>query len=303
MRDLSKRPSSGEEAAKRSDRVTLTVFLAQVVFGGANAVAIRFANDELAPLWGATLRFGVAALVFIALMAVARQRPPRGRALTGLVVFGVVNFGAGYGLVHWGLVGATASLTQIILALVPLITLLMAAAIRLERFRPRGLAGALVALAGIAVVFGQQLRADVPAWSMAAVFGTAVCWAAATIIVKWFPPSHPFTTNAVAMTVGCALLFGASLALGEPRAMPAEASTWLALGYLAIVGSVGLFLTYLFVLRRWTATAASYQFVLYPLSTIVIAAAIAGERVTLSLLAGGALVLAGVYVGAFGRRR
>jgi drug/metabolite transporter (DMT)-like permease len=52
------------------------------------------------------------------------------------------------------------------------------------------------------------------------------------------------------------------------------------------------------VIGRWTATASSYSSVIAPLITVSVALWLAGEAVTLTLLAGGALVLAGVYVGA-----
>ena len=55
----------------------VAAFLAGSVFAGGNAVGIRFSNRELEPLWGAALRFLLAALAFAALMAWLRLRPPR----------------------------------------------------------------------------------------------------------------------------------------------------------------------------------------------------------------------------------
>jgi drug/metabolite transporter (DMT)-like permease len=52
------------------------------------------------------------------------------------------------------------------------------------------------------------------------------------------------------------------------------------------------------VLRRWTASGTSYGFVVIPLVTVVVAASLAGEQITLSFVSGGILVLAGVVVGA-----
>lgn len=59
----------------------------------------------------------------------------------------------------------------------------------------------------------------------------------------------------------------------------------------------------MFVIRRWTASATSYQFVLYPFVAVALGAAIANESVTGAFLLGGALVLAGVYVGALTGRK
>ena len=55
---------------------------------------------------------------------------------------------------------------------------------------------------------------------------------------------------------------------------------------------------YLYVLRRWVASRAAYSFVLIPIVTVVLSAWLDDEPLGLGLLLGGALVLAGVYVGA-----
>jgi hypothetical protein len=60
-----------------------------------------------------------------------------------------------------------------------------------------------------------------------------------------------------------------------------------------------MFGLYLFALRRWTASAVSYVTLLMPLVTVPLAAALIAEQVSLSFLGGGAIALAGVYVGAF----
>jgi hypothetical protein len=44
------------------ERVALAAFLTTSVLAGGNAVSIRFSNRELAPLWGAGLRFSLAQL-------------------------------------------------------------------------------------------------------------------------------------------------------------------------------------------------------------------------------------------------
>lgn len=69
--------------AADGERVVLAAFLAQATLAGGNAVGIRFSNRELEPLWGAALRFVLAAGLLLALMAALRLAVPRGRALAG----------------------------------------------------------------------------------------------------------------------------------------------------------------------------------------------------------------------------
>jgi drug/metabolite transporter (DMT)-like permease len=86
----------------------------------------RFSNRELAPLWGASLRFALAAALLLAVMVLLGLAFPRGRALVGSLLHGLFNIGAGFGLIYYGLVQVHAGLAQILLALVPLATLLLA---------------------------------------------------------------------------------------------------------------------------------------------------------------------------------
>jgi len=89
-----------------------------------------------------------------------------------------------------------------------------------------------------------------------------------------------------------------SLMLGEEWVIPTMASTWLLIIYVVVGATVGGFLLYLFVLKNWTATGASYGFVLTPIITVILATLLTDETVSLIFLAGAAVVLAGVYVGA-----
>jgi drug/metabolite transporter (DMT)-like permease len=52
------------------------------------------------------------------------------------------------------------------------------------------------------------------------------------------------------------------------------------------------------VVQRWSASAAAYQLVLFPLISIPLSALLLDETISLSLLVGAPLVLLGVYVGA-----
>jgi drug/metabolite transporter (DMT)-like permease len=284
------------------DRVALAAFAGNSLLAGGNAVAIRYSNRELDPLWGAFLRFALAAALLLAATAALRLALPRGRAMAGAVLFGALNFGGGFGLIYYALVELHAGFGQILLALVPLATLLLAVLEGQERFRVAAVVGAVVALAGIAVMSRASLR-DVPLLPVAAAVGSALCLAQAAVLVRRFPPVHPVTMNAVAMATGAVLLLVASLLAAEPAELPRRAATWTALAYVVVLGSVVVFLLYLVVLHRWAASRAAYLFVLIPFVTVALSAWLDDEPVGATLVLGGLLVLAGVYVGALRPQR
>ena len=283
----------------RPDRVTLLAFLAVVVLGGANAIGVKQTVQELAPFWGATIRFAAAGFLMLLLVAVTRRPLPRGRSLWGAALYGVVGFAASYAFAYSALRDVPAGTVMVLIALAPLLTFGLAIAHRQERFHVQGLAGGLIAVAGIGVVFIDQLSADVPLLSLLLVLLAALAIAESAVIVKWIPRSDPFATNAVAMLTGTALLLVLSLAAGEPLALPSQTATWAALGYLVVFGSVAMFSLFVFTLQRWTASAVSYVTLLMPLVTVALAVAFTGERITPSFAIGGAVILGGVYVGAF----
>ncbi|MGB8362713.1 MAG: DMT family transporter [Acidimicrobiia bacterium] len=283
---------------ERGERLVLPAFLASALFGGGNAIAIKFSNAELDPVWGATLRFGLAAILMWGLLTIRREKLPRGRALVGAVLYGVLAFGAAFALGFYALVELDAGFATVLLSTVPLLTLLLAVAQRQEKMRREALIGSIVALGGIALMVGLSFEGSVPILPVLAMLGGAALISEATIIVRWFPGSSPVALNAVGMTAGSLVLITLTFLVGNRVALPAQAETWTALAYMVVVGTGVVFNLYLFVLEYWEASRAAYGFVLVPPVTIALSPWLLGETVNLGLLTGGALVVAGVYLGA-----
>jgi len=280
------------------DGTALAAFVAGAVLAGGNAVGVRVSNRELDPLWGAGLRFLLAAALLGAVVAVLRLPLPHGRALLGAMLYGALIFGGAFSFAYYALVRIHAGLGQTILALVPLATLLLAVLQRQERLRVAAVAGTLLSLAGIGVISGLSGRDSLPVLSLLAVLAAVLCFAEATVLIRRFPPVHPVTVNAVGMAVGAAILLLLSLLFGDSLVVPEHGSTWLALAYMVVLGSGPVFVLYLVVVRLWSASRAAYSFVLIPLVTILLSAWIDDEPIGAGLVVGGAMVLGGVYVGA-----
>jgi drug/metabolite transporter (DMT)-like permease len=280
------------------DTLTLSAFLVLVTLGAGNFLAVRMSNLELPPFWGAGLRFGLAAGSFVAISLVLRLPWPRDRDLALTILYGVLGFAAFYALMYWSLTQVTASVAVVVMAVVPLVTLLLSAAEGTERLRARSVYGAFLALAGITwMTFGPQ-HVAVPLAALTAMLVAAIAVGQSIIIGKRISGNHPAVTNAVGMTVGTVLLLGLSLLVGETWSVPREAEALWAVVYLVTLGSVGLFVLVLLVVRRWTASATSYMFVLFPVVTMALEAWILDESVTVQMLLGAGLVMAGVWFGA-----
>ncbi|MDP2622673.1 MAG: EamA family transporter [Actinomycetota bacterium] len=285
------------ESPSFPDRLTLIAFSTAVGIGGVNFVAVRYSNRELDPLFGAGTRFGVAALLFLVFMALRGVPFPKGRGLLAAVVYGVLAFTISYALAYWALQELSAGVAAVVFGATPLITILLAAAHRLEPLTRQGLLGAVIVVGGIVVLGNPASGAEVPVARLLAILGAALAASEASVLIKIARPVHQVATNATAMAVGAALLLIVSAATGENWVVPSEEQTWLALSYLAVLGSVGLFGLILFTLGRWTASGVAYMTPLFPVVAMVAGALIAGEAITSNGVIGGAIVLAGVYVG------
>ena len=285
------------------DRLTILAFAGVVACGGLNTIAVKQTVAELAPEWGAGLRFLLAGAIFATLAIASRRDFPRGRALWGAMLYGAVGFALAFGLIYPGLRQVQAGTGAVVIALSPLATYGLAVAQRQESFRVQALGGAIIALVGIGVVFLEELSLAVPLGSLLLIFVGMLGLSEAGVIVKWIPRSDPFTTNAVAMLTAASLLIVASLATGESAALPTRPETWLAVGYIVVFGSVVMFTLYLFGLSRWTASGMSYSTLLLPFVSVTVATFLTGERFSLAFVVGGIVMLAGVYIGAFGVHR
>jgi drug/metabolite transporter (DMT)-like permease len=268
-----------------------------VVLVGVNIIAIRVSNRELPPFWNAGARFVLASVVF-GLLAVAQgaRRPDR-RGLIEGSVYGLFAFAGFFAFLYLGLVRVPAGLGQVILAVGPLITFGMAAAIGLERFRWAPAAGGLVALAGIGLMYGVGTYSAVPVPAVLSIVAAAASFAAGGIVVKRARPADPIVRNGIATSIGAIILLALSVAAGEQWVLPTDAPTWLAFAYLVLPGTIGVFLLLLFLLRHWAATSVSTQFVLAPIVGIVLGALLLGEPVSAPMIAGAALVIVGVWLG------
>jgi drug/metabolite transporter (DMT)-like permease len=283
---------------RRPDPVALLLFATCVLLGSGNFLAVRFSNLELPPLWGAGLRFGLAAAAFVVIALVVRRPWPRGDLLRRTVAFGVLNFGLFFALMYWALVHVTAGVATIVLATVPLMTLLLAAAQGLERLRARAVIGAVAALLGIGWMAYAPGELTLPLLPLLALIAAGLSIGQSIIFGKRISGNHPAITNAVAMGTGAVLLLVASRSVGEAWFWPSLPEARWALLYLVAFGSVTLFALTLLLIRRWSPSATSYAFVVIPMVTLLLEAALAGVPVTASAVIGAGIVMVGVWFGA-----
>jgi drug/metabolite transporter (DMT)-like permease len=265
---------------------------------GSTWLVIKVGYGGLGPFNVAALRFFVAAAILTALMPLLGARWPRGRDDWALVAtVGVALFGADYGLIYWAEQYLDSSLTAILFAALPVVTGLLAHVyVPGERLTIRMFGGSTVAFAGVAALFANRIGFDraqlVP---MAGVLAATGCAAVAAVATKRHGAAlHPAALNAPAMLIGALALAGTSILTGGGFALPQSLPAWAAILYLAIAGSVVGFLTYFSLLKHWSVTNLSFVTIFTPVVAVLLGIVFLHERVTIGMLAGAALILAGV---------
>lgn len=264
---------------------------------GSTFLVISLGNDALPPVWAATLRLTLAA-VLLALVTRARGKAlPRGAALRAAVGYGVAQFGVNFPLLYWAEKTVPSGMAAVIYATIPLTSALMARAIGLERLTAGKILGSVVAFAGVALLFSSSFAGHVAASGLLAIFVAATAAGAGTIVLKRGPHQDPFGANAVGSAIGAVICGAVSFMLGEAHVLPTSPGAAWPLLYLTLAGSLGAYVLMSWLVGHWSVTRTSYVTVIVPVIALALGAVVRGERVGAAGLGGAALVLAGLLIG------
>ncbi len=208
----------------------------------------------------AALRFTVAAAVLGLVLLAGFGRPlANRRQLAWVSVAGLIN-AAGYALVYRAEQQISGGLSAVIYGTMPLITAFLAAATRTEHVKPSTVAGALVGLAGIVVIFWERLAVSPgQALSVLLVLLSVTAASSYSVVLK----RHAADLNALASTaiffpataVGLWLLTLVLERRAPPWPPPLEPTA--ALLYLAVLGSIVTFGAYFYLVGHVKLTTVS----------------------------------------------
>lgn len=270
---------------------------------GTNFVLGRLLRADIGPATLTLARFAVAGLVFAWLLR--RVPPPERRPgaqwpwLLAMGLTGVVGFTV---LLYTGLKFTTAVNAGLINGVGPLVIGLMAALFLRERLTPPMIAGAVVSLAGVAVIASDgslekllQLQLN---FGDVLVFGAVLAWGVYSVLGRVVTR----TRSALAVSA-LSSLFGLPwllpLAAWEQSVQPVNASPFVlgASVYIGLFPSVVAYLAWNEGIRRVGAARGVIFYNMLPVFAALLGVLILGEPLTGAQLGGGALVLAGSLLG------
>jgi drug/metabolite transporter (DMT)-like permease len=269
----------------------------------ANIVAVKEALHGFAPLALVQLRVTGAAVVLFAIFRAWPRRPalriPRAHwgtmavlALTGVTFNQLFFIG--------GVARTSVAHTGLLVALGPVIVLVLACLLGLEALTILKFIGMLVSFAGVAVLtMGHVGRGNPSYWlgDMIVLAGTAV-FAVYTIQLK--KVSHLYdalTFNTLIYCIGALLLIplGARPLLASHWAAITPRVAWAA-AYTIVFGSVVPYTIYAYAMTELAASRVAAFSYLQPVMATGLGIWLLGERLSTSVVFGGALILVGVYL-------
>jgi len=275
--------------------------LAVVGLWGATPVVTKLAARDMEPLLIGLYRAILGGLVAAPLAALLRIKLPRGRQLPPFLISAFCGF-IGFPVIFaFGQRMTSAMHGGLILAVLPIFTGLIAAAAERRSLPARWWLGSLVAFAGEALLIAGRSQAGQAGTSLAGdmlVLLASLVAAAGYVAGARLSQARYASLGTTLWGISVAAVAGALLLAPAGGLPPPAASleSWAAIGFLAwltsIVGYIGW---YWALARGGIARMGTIQF-LQPLSGLVLASLMLGERPTLTLGLATGLILAGVLV-------
>jgi len=278
----------------------LRLFAVCVAIWGSTWLAIKYQLGHVAPEASVAYRYLVASLIVFAYCA-ARRLPLRFplREHAWIALFGALMFCVSYIFVYYAEEHLVSGLVAVGYSASPL---LGAAGQRLffgTRMSRRVIAGSLLGVAGITLVFWPEFAhvrgdGDTALGALYTVLAVVISTLGSMAAHRNNDAKLPlWGTMAWGMLYGSLLSFAAALAAGKALTFEATPGYVISLFYLAILGSVVAFASFLTLLKRIGAARAGYIGVMVPIVALVISAVFEGFHWAALTWAGIAVSVAG----------
>lgn len=289
---------------------TLVAYLLLCAIWGSTWLSIKVGLEYLPPLRFAAFRMALACLVLAPFAFRRRDRRPTAREAGFMALAGFLQIGVFYALIFIAQQWIESGLAALLFATFPICAGVFAHfLLPNEPLKPRTIAAAALGLSGVALIEGaalwRALQADfgVLLRGGGLVFVGAIVAAFASVMVKkHLGRVDPIVNVAAETFVGAAFLLPVAMLLehGAPARWTPQSLG--ALVYLAVFGTAVTFGGLFWLIKRVPISVVSTIPLIDTLIAVLLGAAFLGERLPARTLAGGALILVGVFLATRGSR-
>jgi len=271
---------------------------------GASFVATKIALRELTPVALVWARFALGIPVLGLFVLGRRQlRPMERRNVPYFLLLGFLGITLHQWLQSNGLVTSQATTTGWMVATTPLFIAVLGWLFLRERLGPKGIAGIMIAAAGVLLVVARGDPGAIVVGRLGApgdvlIMVSAVNWAVFSVISRGGLKRHPAALMMFyVMLIGWVLTTVLFVAGSGFRGIhPVSAQAWAALLFLGFVCSGVAYVFWFDALERLPASRVGAFLYLEPLVTVAVAACLLGETIRLGTMLGGAIILLGIWL-------
>ena len=268
---------------------------------GAAMVATRFVIEQTEPVSLALLRYVIGSLCLLPAVLVAGWVRFARRDILPIALLGIAQFGILIALLNFGLQYVGAALGALIFATFPLLTMVLAAALRTEALTPLKSAGVALTILGVALALGEKLT--LPGSAQAgwigelAIFASALTGAVCAVLYRPYLRAYPpLQLSAFAMAVSVAFLAALAAWEGFFEALPRfSPGGWLAVLFIGMSSGLGYYL-WLWALKHTTPTKVTVFLALSPITATALGAGFLAEPISALFILGLCCVGLGLWL-------
>ncbi len=276
-------------------------FASVILIWSTTPLAIKWSALGIGSSFAVFSRMAIGTLLCAVLLALLRVRfPLHRRAWQAYLVSGLSMFGA-MALTYWSSQYVSSGMISVLFGLSPLLTSLAAAVwLKEEAITPSKLAGMLLGLCGLLLVFHGGLNTDA-GWGIGALFVAVLLQSLGLVWLKRIDDdSPPLATTLGSLIVALPLFFAAWwLADGHvPAQLPQRAVA--ATVYLGVFGSVLGFALYYYMIKHMEAGRIALITFVTPVTALLLGHGLNNEAVLPQVWLGTACVLSGLCLHRWG---
>lgn len=271
------------------------------VIWGTTYLAIRIGVGHMPPMLFAGIRWIVAGALFIAFLAWQGKTLPRAGELIHLAVVGLCLIGFGNGLVVFAEQWIPSGLAALLITTVPFFL------VGMEALLPKGprlnatiMTGLLLGLAGVGLIFGEDLRYLADPDNLLGVLGllgAVFFWSIGSLYSKYVRVDvHPLMGASVQMLIAGIVLTAIGLALGEWPRLTFEINGLFSLAYLIVVGSLVGYSSYIYVITKLPLSLISTYAYINPVIALFLGWLVLDEKLNFQIAVAAAVILLGVFI-------
>ncbi len=269
--------------------------------------SIKFVVDAIAPLSLVALRLTIASVILVGFVKMrGYELPAIGKAWVPYFLIGITGNSLPFFLISWGETGTSSAQASILMALMPLATLIIAHFFtESDKITGPKLVGLIIGFAGVILLFGpaaDHTQSGPPLFSVA-IACAALCYAIAAVQVRRLPKQKtPIIGSAVMMICASAQMIPFSVLVDQPWTLgPTDEQLLVAL-YLGIVPTGLAAILYIHIITEKGTTFFALINYIIPCLGVLWGYLFLGENVGVAGLLALAIILTGIAIANVKRR-